>query len=331
MKIPFLPIATVETLRHRAEILRRIRSFFDSRDFIEVETPILSHDVCVDRYIQPIGIPAGEVLGASTAVSHRDNQLWLQTSPEFAMKRLLAAGATKIYQLTKAFRSGERGRLHNPEFTMLEWYRVGDDMVSGMDLLGEFICELLGLPSVEKKSYREVFENEIQINPLNSSIDELKAACRHQGLAIDGLEPGAGGKDFWLNLLLSQVIEPKLGRPIPLIIYDWPASQSALAIVRKDEYPVAERFELYVDGLELANGYHELLDADELRTRNMRNNQLRIKDGRQLLPEDSRLVSAMSHGIPACAGVALGVDRLVMLATGVQSIDDVLSFPIEIA
>lgn len=325
MSDDFLPLAKIEILRQRADVLRRLRKFFDDRHFIEVETPLLSHDIVVDRHLHPIGISKNQVTGADRDA---DQKLWLQTSPEFGMKRILAAGAQAIYQVSKAFRQGETGEMHNPEFTMLEWYRVGDDMEIGMDLLAELVEEVLDKPRTERMSYRDAFTRFANIDPFECSVAEMQTAAEQAGVWVL-LPVDHASRDGWLNLILSRVVEPKLGRESATIIYDWPASQSALAIVREDQPPVAERFEIYVDGVELANGYHELLDAEELSRRNSINNQQRVKDGSPLLPEESRLLQAMRHGLPDCAGVALGIDRLVMLAVGASSIREVLAFPID--
>jgi lysyl-tRNA synthetase class 2 len=324
MKNDFLPLANLEVLRQRAEIMRRVRRFFDDRNFFEIETPVLSHDVLVDRYLNPIGISKKDVTGRS---GDADEMLWLQTSPEFGMKRVLAAGAEAIYQICKSFRQGETGDRHNPEFTMLEWYRSGDDMQTGMELLSEFVEVILKKSRTRKMTYREAFRWFTDIDPFEATLEDLETAARKNGVSID--EHRGANRDGWLNLILSEVVEPQLGLESPVIVYDWPESQAALATVRPGSPPVAERFEVYVDGVELANGYHELLDAEELVKRNSINNQHRVKDGSHLLPEESRLLDAMRHGIPGCAGVALGVDRLVMLALGASSIREIVAFPIE--
>ena len=263
------------------------------------------------------------------ALSDEDPRLWLQTSPEFGMKRLLAAGATAIYQISKAFRAGERGRIHNPEFTMLEWYRVGDNLQAGMDLLSNFATEILRRKPVARLTYQQVFQQAVGIDPHSISAEELRELCRSHGIETRTFQSEKFNRDFWLNLILTHLVEKTLGFDKPTIVFDWPATQSALAIVRQAETPVAERFELYVDGMEIANGYHELLDPDELAHRNCINNQLRMKDGNSVLPEESRLIEAMHHGLPQCAGVALGIDRLIMLNIGATSIDEVITFPIE--
>lgn len=326
MKRDFLPKANLEVLRQRADILQRVRRFFEERHFFEIETPILSHDIVVDRYLHPIGISKKEVTGVS---GDADEMLWLQTSPEFGMKRVLAAGAEAIYQICKSFRQGESGDRHNPEFTMLEWYRIGDDMFTGMELLAEFVEIILDRSGTKKMTYREAFNWFTDIDPFDATLDELKTLARKSGASIADHEED--NRDGWLNLILSEVVEPQLGLESPMIIHDWPESQAALATVRPGSPPVAERFEIYVDGVELANGYHELLDADELAKRNSINNQHRVRDGSHLLPEESRLLDAMRHGIPGCAGVALGLDRIVMLALGASSIREILAFPIDTA
>ena len=304
----FLPSASPQVLRQRAALLKRLRTFFDERGFLEVETPLLSADTVVELHIDPLQVTLPDDPREPT----QGKETWLQTSPEFHMKRLLATGEfDAIYQVTKAFRTGERGALHNVEFTMVEWYRVGDDLAAGMALLGELCVAILGTSAAELLTYAEAFGKHAQIDPF----------------AL----PEDAQRDEQLNLLLAEKVEPCLGRDRPTILYHYPASQAALAKTTTDHAgnAVAERFELYVDGVELANGYHELQDAAELRRRNTVNNAARLADGRPVLPEDSRLLSAMEQGLPQCSGVALGFDRLLMVAVGAKSIDEVIPFPIE--
>jgi lysyl-tRNA synthetase class 2 len=253
--------------------------------------------------------------------------MWLQTSPEFAMKRLLAAGGQALYQVTRAFRGGETGPLHNPEFTIVEWYRRGDTMAAGIQTLSELCAELLNLSPAEAISYRQAFETHASVDPHHATTDDLRAAARRLGIAVADSFDGAD-RDNWLNLLLAEIVQPRLGLERPAILYDYPASQAALAQVRGDP-AVAERFELFVRGVELANGYHELLDADVLRQRTNLTNRQRAAEGRPALPESSRLLAAMEHGLPDCTGVALGFDRVVMLAAGAASVADVMAFPID--
>ncbi len=325
----FLPTASWDRLRARAALLKRTREFFDRRGFLEVETPVLSHDVVVDRHLDPLPV----TLFADPREPRQGPTLWLQTSPEFGMKRLLAAGATAIYQITRAFRGGEVGRLHNPEFTMVEWYRVGDDYAAGRQLLADLATELLDRGKPEQLTYREAFQRHAAIDPFAATIEDLVAAAAQHGVLTDAQDQqryaAAGDRDALLDLLLTQAVEPHLGAARPTILYDYPASQSALAQVRSGDPPLAERFELYVDGVELANGYHELLDPAVLRERNQRNNTARAADGKYTLPADSRLLQAMEHGLPPCAGTALGFDRLVMVATGAKSLAEVLAFPVD--
>ena len=328
----FRPAACWQNLRLRAQLLQRLREFFHARGFLEVETPLLSADVVVDRHLDPLSI----MLPDDPRRPDVGRRLWLQTSPEFAMKRLLATrGAdapTAIYQITHAFRGGEIGPLHNPEFTIVEWYRVGDDMQAGMQLLSDLCEALLERGPAEQISYQAAFEKHFGFDPHTASIDELRAAA----IAATVSAPASLGDDHdgWLDLLLSQRIQSYLGRPQPTILFDYPASQAALSQVRaadsaSGQPAVGERFELHVDGIELANGYHELLDADELRRRQAEANAVRRADGRPELPETNRLLSAMEAGLPPSTGVALGFDRLAMIAAGAQSIQEVLAFPVD--
>jgi len=314
------PCASLQTLQLRAHLLARIRSFFAAAGVMEVETPLLCPTAATDpalasmhsRYTGP-GAPAGRTL-------------YLQTSPEAAMKRLLAAGSGPIYQLCKAFRDGERGRRHNPEFTILEWYRPGFDHLRLMDEVGALVRTLLGLAEAERLSYREAFLRYCRLDPHTAETGELRAHAAACGVsAVAGLD--AEARDGWLDLLLSHQVEPRLGRERPTFLYDYPASQAALARVVGDP-PVARRFELYVDGLELANGYHELTDAVEQRRRLLEDLEIRRARGLPELPLDTRLLDALAAGLPDCAGVALGVDRLVMMAARAESLDQVLAFPL---
>ncbi len=326
LPMSFRPTATWANLKLRAALLSKIRKFFDERGFLEVETPILSADVVVDRHLDPMST----VLADDPRRPDVGRRLWLQTSPEFAMKRLLAAGDAKaIYQVTRAFRNGEIGPLHNPEFTILEWYRVDDDMDAGMSLLAEFCEAILNTLPAERISYSAAFEQHAGFNPHTATVKEMAAVAERKNLSIP---QGLGeDRDHWLNWLLTECVELHLGQSAPTILYDYPASQAALAKVRSKPQPVAERFELYIRSVELANGYHELLDPSVLRQRNVAANAARVAEGKPALPEDSRLLQAMDAGLPPCTGVALGFDRLVMIAAGAKSLAEVMAFPIDIA
>jgi lysyl-tRNA synthetase class 2 len=315
----FLPTASWPNLRLRASLLRQLREFFHDRRFLEVETPILSADTVVDRHLDPFSLRVGTIGG-------KPQTFWLQTSPEFAMKRLLAAGVEAIYQVGRVFRQEERGSLHNPEFTLVEWYQMGDDFPAGMRLTSDLCETLLGRGPAELLSYAEAFHRYAGIDPHTADIETLVAAARQ----CDSPLPESmttEDRDGWLDWLLTERVQAHLGVERPVLIYDFPASQAALAQIRPGEPPLAERFELYVSGWELANGYHELLDAGELRCRNARANELRRGDGKMALPQESRLLAAMEHGLPPAVGCALGFDRMVMLAAGAKSIDEVIAFP----
>jgi lysyl-tRNA synthetase class 2 len=318
----FRPTASWENLRLRAELLHRLREFFYRRGFLEVETPALSADTVVDRHLDPFAVQWCDAPGRPPRT------LWLQTSPEFAMKRLLAAGGQAIYQVGRVFRQGEQGALHNPEFTLVEWYRAGDGPAEGMQLTSDLCETLLGRGPAERISYHAAFARHVGLDPHTAPIEDLMAAAR-QGSSPPPQNLSPEDRDGWLDWLLVDRVQPRLGVGPPVLLYDYPASQAALACIRPGDPPVAERFELYVSGVELANGYHELRDAEELRARNARANAQRLSDGKPPLPESSRLLAAMAAGLPPAVGVALGFDRLVMLAAGAKDIAEVIAFPFD--
>ena len=320
----FGPSASWDMLHLRAAVLRRVRSFFDARGFLEVETPILSADVIVDRHLDPFYT----TLAADPRQPSQGRGLWLQTSPEFHMKRLMAAGGEAIYQITRVFRNGEIGHRHNPEFTMLEWYRRGDNLAAGMQILSDLADTCLHRGAAEQISYSEAFAQHVGVNPLVSSPAQLRGVAAEKGVAFPE-SISLDDRDAWLDVLWTDRVEPNLGMQQPTIVYGYPASQAALAQLSASDPRTAERFELYVRGIELANGYHELLDVAVLERRMAAANEQRLADGKTQLPEHSRLVEAMRQGLPACTGVALGFDRLVMAVAGAASISDVIAFPID--
>ena len=310
------PSAGIGALRLRARVLRAIRAYFDAEDVLEVETPALGSHTVTDPTIE------------SLAARDRTGRVWhLQTSPEFAMKRLLAAGSGSIYQITRAFRDGERGRHHNPEFSILEWYRVGFDHHLLIDDVDALLDRVLGPCPSRRMTFREAFSLHLDLDPLAASMAEVHDACRSRGFES---RAAAATRDECLDYLLATRVQPALG-PGRVYLLDFPASQAALARVRTDVPPVAERFELYVDGIEIANGYHELRDAVELRGRMRRDVETRSEAGRPAPEPDERLLSAHESGLPACAGVAVGLDRLIMLAGGYHALRDVLAFPEDMA
>lgn len=302
-----------EYLRRRSELLTRVRAFFCERGFAEVETPLALPEVIPETHIEPVRTADG---------------LYLQASPELAMKRLLCDGSGPIFQICKAFRDDEHGRLHRREFTIVEWYRPGDDLRAGMDLLDEFVQAMLDASPCKRTSYRDAFWQFAQIDPLNATNHALwQKQLEHEAIA-PALNAAKLGRDDRLNMLLADVVEPRLGEEQPEILYHYPASQAALAGIATDAVgvEVAERFELYYRGVELANGYHELTDADELRARLEQVNRHRTVEGRPVLPLPKSLLAAMtSPGLPPSAGVALGFDRLLMLAVGASSIGEIMT------
>ncbi len=319
----FAPTAGRDVLELRVRLLRRVRQFFDERGYLEVDTPLLSANVAVDRHLDPFAT----ILATDPRHASAGRTLWLQTSPEFAMKRLLACGTGAIYQITRAFRNGEIGPKHNPEFTIVEWYQPHADMADGVQTLSELCEALLELTPAELISYREAFLRYVGLDPFLAATPELIAVAQRAGISAETLSHD--DRDGWLDLLLVERIEPQLGQSAPTILYDYPASQAALARIRDEDPPLAERFELYVRGIELANGYHELCDPDELCRRIDHANHLRIGDGKPPLPRENRLLAAMQSGLPPSTGVALGFDRVVMLAAGAKTIADVIPFPID--
>ncbi|WP_346838604.1 EF-P lysine aminoacylase EpmA [Microbulbifer sp. SAOS-129_SWC] len=308
------PTASVDALRRRGALLADIRRFFAARDVLEVDVPALSRRATSDPHIDSISAHCN---GATA---------YLATSPEFALKRLLAAGLGDCYSLAKAFRQGEAGGRHNPEFTMLEWYRCGWDDRHLMGEVGELLGQLLGIEQIQSLSYRELFLRELGLDPHRAPEEELRAcAAREIELAFEPAD-----RDECLDLLMSHHLEARMGSGITLL-YDFPASQAALARVAADDAgtPVARRFEAYAGGMELANGYWELTDAAEQRRRFEADHRYREQRGLPRYPLEERLVDALAAGMPDCAGVALGVDRVLMLAGGYARIEEVIAFPIE--
>lgn len=317
---PWQPAAGAEALRLRAQLLARIRTFFAERDVLEVETPLLSH----------AGLPTPQLESFTVHPVSRPEASagYLHTSPEFPMKRLLAAGSGSIYQICRVFRADERGRRHNPEFTLLEWYRVGFDAPALMAeleaLLKSLFDDTCPAGGIQRLSYREAFLQYAGVDGLDAAVEPLRRILVEHLIPVPDDMP-VDDPDPWRDLVLTQVIEPRL--PPAVFLYDYPASQAALARIRPGPSPVAERFELYLDGVEIANGFHELTDADEQRRRFEAGNAARVARGLAPVPLDEALLAALAYGLPDCAGVAVGLDRLLMYAAGVDSIDAVLAFP----
>ena len=320
----FLPTADIPSLRQMAGLCRAARRFFEERGFFEVITPVLSHDVLVDLYVEPISLNlSGE-------------ELFLQTSPEFAMKRLLAGGADRIYQIAHAFRRGDRGAHHNIEFTLLEWYRAGDNYDDGMNLLADLAEALLDRGRPARVSFAELFVRAVGINPHLAAEEEIRSRCDSLGIVYPEsfTRADAASADDWIDLIFTEKIQPGLGARRPVIVYDYPAYEPQLARTRtvtgpEGSYSVAQRFELFADSLELANGYHELTDAEDLSRRFERIAEKRRRLKKPALPTESRLLAAMRSGLPASSGCALGMERAAMVRFGKSAIEQVLPFPIE--
>jgi len=310
------PSAGLDVLALRATLLWRLRGWFADHGVMEVETPALSAATVTDPHIHSL----------ETRLYSRP--MYLQTSPEFFMKRLLAAGTGDIYQVCRVFRDGESGRRHNPEFTMVEWYRRDLDVQRMMDEI-ESLLAVLGAGYREPRparriTYRAMCMEFAGIDPFVAATPAILTRLSEAGVPVpDGL---SADRDALLDLLLATIVEPAMPVEIPVFVFDFPASQAALARIRADDPPVAERFELFLGGMELANGFHELRDTAEQAGRFERDLQRRRDAGLKQPPVDRRLLAALDAGLPECTGVALGFDRLVMWLAGCDHIAEVLSF-----
>ncbi|HET7267830.1 MAG TPA: EF-P lysine aminoacylase EpmA [Oleiagrimonas sp.] len=314
-----MTVSRNEALRLRARLYTLIRNFFVERDVLEVETPILSAAGNTEPNIESF------VTRFSGHVDAGARERYLRTSPEYPLKRLLAEGLGDCYELGRVFRNGEAGGRHNPEFTMLEWYRVGWDHRRLIDETVELVRAaqaMIGqVGSVRVATYRELFHEHLGIDPFVADIETLRQPLSNFGIDADGLT-----RDDWLDLLLTHHIQPHFKPGEIMVIRDYPASQCALARIRPDTPPVAERFELYLGQYELANGYHELNDATEQRARFKSDNERRREHGQVELPVDESLLAVLD-AMPDCAGVALGIERLLMCLAGTDAIADVLAYP----
>ncbi len=314
------PSASTGALRLRADLNRLVREFFHARNVLEVETPMMSRAGNTDPNIVSFSLTfSGRTDGAPRT-------RWLRTSPEFPLKRLLAAGMGDCYELGRVFRDGEAGGRHNPEFTMLEWYRVGWTLEPLIDETVELVQAALAVvgrtATASRISFRELYLQRLGFDPMTASLEAVRNAAA--GIAIDG---EGLTRDDWLDLLMTHRLQPAFPRDGIVVVHDYPASQSALArVVEREGVAVAERFELYLGALELANGYHELTDAVEQRRRFERDVAARTARGETAPPLDEALLDALAHGMPACAGVALGVDRLLMAVLDTPRIADTLAF-----
>jgi len=314
------PTASLETLKTRARVLKSIRAFFAARDVLEVETPILSTSAITDPQLE--------------SFKTQFNQLdyYLHTSPEFYMKRLLASGSGDIFQIARVFRIDEQGRNHNPEFSMLEWYRLGFDHHALMDEMEGLVKNIFsGIQkniSFKRISYQQAFQNILGIDPLESNARALAECAKKNNIETpQGME--LDDKDMWLDWLMVMSIAPSFAKNDFTFLYDYPASQAALACLSENDSRVAHRFELFSGELELANGFYELTDAEEQSARFINENRLREQRGQKIMPIDQSLLDALEAGLPECSGVAIGLDRLLMVLSREKHIRDVIAFEID--
>jgi lysyl-tRNA synthetase class 2 len=317
MKRNWQPVASREVIKQRARMLKRIRAFFDARDVLEVETPIVASAGSTDPHID------------SLQTIFREQTYYLNTSPEYSMKRILADCGEPIYQVCKVFRDDELGPNHNPEFSMLEWYRPGFDMHMLMDEIQGLLGSVLAQESidVDRMSYRQAFEKYAGIDPHEASAEDCRRCAIQHGIDQPvGLDDD---KDEWLDWLLTQLVMSSFDTNRFTFIYNYPESQCALARITEDKQgmKVASRFELFFGEVELANGFHELQSSTEQRQRFELENKRRIKSGKPAVKIDEYLLAALSDGLPDCSGVALGLDRLLMVICNKKSIDKTLVFP----
>lgn len=314
------PTAPIANLLKRAKIVNEIRHFFADRGVLEVETPTMSQATVTDVHLRAFETQFTGP-GAAQGIT-----LYLMTSPEYHMKRLLAAGSGPIYQMGRSYRNEEAGRYHNPEFTMLEWYRPHYDMYRLINEVDDLLQQTLECESAESLSYQQAFLRYLDIDPLTAEKDKLREVAAK--LDVSNIADTEEDRDTILQLLFMVGVEPHIGLEKPTFIYHFPASQASLAEISSEDHRVAERFEVYYKGVELANGFRELTDAAEQRQRFERDNRKRASMGLPEQPIDENLLAALEHGFPECAGVALGIDRLIMLALGAERISDVIAFPV---
>lgn len=322
--IKYQPTCDLDAIKARAKMYAQLRQFFAERNILEVETPILSQAGVTDVHLASVK--------ASRHMGGRQQIHYLQTSPEFAMKRLLASGSGPIYQICKVFRDDEHGRKHNSEFTMLEWYRpdfnLKDLMFEVSDLLNVTLTARFGDVRPTVLSYKHAFIDRLDLNPLQASLKALKDCCNRVGLNLDLGDDRLG----YIDLLFSHMVEPSLGFDTPVFLTDFPPEMASLAKTKVDEDGelVAARFELYIEGLELANAYDELIDAEILRSRFKADNIERAKLDLGVMPVDEYLLAALPH-MPECSGIALGIDRLLMVATEKMRLENVITFPADVS
>ncbi len=318
------PTLTWQNAQKRAQILQQIRQFFSDRNIVEVETPALSLGTVTDIHLDAFDCRYRFLSDNSIKQSA---PLYLQTSPEFHMKRLLASGYGCIFQIAKAFRHEEAGRYHNPEFTMLEWYRLGFDHFALMGEVAELLQMVLACAEPSRISYQQLFIEQVGLDPLTASREQVLTLIEEKNKISDWLM-SENNNDILLPFVFSEIIEPNIGNSAPCFVYNFPKSQSSLAKICPEDDSVAQRFECYYQGIELVNGFNELTDSDLQQQRFQEDNNMRVSLGLTEKPVDKNFIAALSYGLPQCSGVALGIDRLVMLALKAEHIEQIISFPV---
>lgn len=318
------PACDSQCLRLRAQMLATIRNFFEQRSVLEVETPILCQATGTD--------PQLDFFSSLYQGSGNNKARYLQTSPEFTMKRLLAAGSGSIYQICKAFRQGELGRFHNPEFTILEWYRVDFTLQQLMDEVTELVAEVLQpnclIGSILKFSYADLFEQVTGLNPLVFSLEDYKAYALNNNLN-DAISLCVGDHSLWLDFIFSYKVQPVLADHRYCIVYGYPAIQSSLARINRNNTAIADRFEVFIKGIEIGNGFFELKDVKEQEKRFDQENNYRREKGLPQVEKDQLFLQALRSGLPDCSGIAIGLDRLLMIVANVDSVSDIIAFPFD--
>ena len=313
-KSSWKPCADIEVIKKRAALLWQIRDFMDRHDILEVDTPILSHYAVTDPYIESM---------KTRHVFEKETPLYMHTSPEYCMKRLLAADLGSIYQICHVFRDEESGKRHQTEFTMLEWYRTGFDYMQLMDDVAQLLSEV-GFKEIDKMTYADAFIQEVHLNPHTANLNQLQSIAADHGWGRDSEDRHA-----LLDFIYSEVVMKNLKHSQPLFIYDYPKCMAALATIKNTEPAVAERFELFINGMEIANGFNELCDAEEQSKRLQSELSDRKSKGLETVPIDSQFLAALESGLPKSSGVAVGIDRLLMALCGKDDIKDVVTFSLD--
>ena len=323
-QIQWKPVCDLKHLRLRAQMLATIRTFFQQRSVLEVETPLLCHSTGTD--------PQLDFFSSYYHDATAGREMFLQTSPEFAMKRLLAAGSGSIFQICKAFRNGEAGRFHNPEFSILEWYRVGFTLHQLMDEVVELLETLLEndckINAVHRISYSELFEQLTGLNPLVFCQKSYEQYASENAIS-DAISICGNDHSMWLDFLFSHKVQPVLANQTLSMVYGYPAIQSSLARINQENTAVADRFEVFINGVEIGNGFFELSNADEQEQRFDQERKTRTRKGLIQVEKDQLFLDALRFGLPDCSGIALGLDRLLMVIANADSLNDVLAFPFD--